>query len=82
MEISKFKKADGLLKEIKELENFLKHQGWSHNLFRFKTSLESPIDRWFGYDFEQYQLSEEIRLKVKEVLEEHLQELKKELEKL
>lgn len=83
MKNKSFKRAATLAKEIEELENFLYHPGWKHDLFGVtKPKLRSPINRNIGYSFETYTLSSTLRKRIRKILQEHLNEMKKQFDEL
>ena len=65
------KKANELNKKIEELENFLNRDNWLKNFF---------MD--VGYLNSRYDPPQQLKVKNKEIMKEHLKELRKEFEEL
>ena len=72
MKNKSFKRAATLAKEIEELENFLHHPGWKHDLFGVtKPKLQLPININIGCIYKTYTLSSVLRKRVRKILQEH-----------
>lgn len=79
MTSKELEKINKLHKEINELEDFLKNDHFPRRLF-IDYSLYVEIPFLTGYVFSRYDPSEELKLKINEVAEEYLKELKRKLE--
>lgn len=75
------KKLNELNKEIEELENFLNKDNWLKNFFiDFKLKVKVPY--LVGYLHSSYDPPQQLKVKIKEIMKEHLKELRKEFEEL
>lgn len=81
MDKEKLEKANELNKEIEELENFLNKDNWLKNFFMdFKLKVKVPC--LVGYLHSSYDPPQQLKVKIREIMEEYLKELRKEFEEL
>lgn len=77
-------KANGLKKEIDKLESFIwkAERTWTGKIIKRETEFIFKSNPYGTIDSAEFNLDEKLKIKVLDVIREHLKELKKQLEEL